>query len=106
MVIFSIMLGIWCFGADRYKDYVKHLVTRINTINGRKYSEDSTIFGAFPAAPFVGSACSVSVGLSASHASRAGMHMQHNTKEPSSKWILSLPTMHPGLLHTTRLSPW
>lgn len=37
-------------GLNRYKDYVKHLVTRVNTINGRKYSEDNTIFGAFPAA--------------------------------------------------------
>ena len=35
-----------CCGVDRYKDYVKHLVTRVNTINGRRYNEDSTIFGA------------------------------------------------------------
>ena len=29
----------------RYKNYAKHLITRVNTINGRKYSEDDTIFG-------------------------------------------------------------
>ena len=44
-------LSMSCCGADRYKDYVKHLVTRVNTINGRKYSEDSTIFGVLPAPP-------------------------------------------------------
>ena len=26
----------------RYKNYAKHLITRVNTINGRKYSEDDT----------------------------------------------------------------
>ena len=43
------MQSIWCC-FNRYKDYVKHLVNRVNTINGRKYSEDNTIFGALPAA--------------------------------------------------------
>ncbi len=32
-----------------YKDHVATVLQRVNTINGRRYSEDPTIFGAWPA---------------------------------------------------------
>jgi mannan endo-1,4-beta-mannosidase len=32
-----------------YKDHVATVLQRVNTINGRRYSEDPTIFGTWPA---------------------------------------------------------
>ncbi len=32
--------------ARRYKDYARHLITRVNTVNGRRYADDDTIMGA------------------------------------------------------------